>query len=244
METAFLVGLIAIAAATALSGVGGAVGGEDIETANDALGEEHVAVNPGSDASTTAGNGALSAGTGAGGSSGALGYAIEGITQTGLGGGFSSDRTVGGYWNTHFAGQTIGGEWDVVSGSVDAHLDHNGAFDMSVDGQFLDLNGHGAGHIRRTVDVIPNAHYNLSIDIGENTAGGPAVKQMEIIWNGQVVSTLDVDVPNGEVETFTVRLPPSAAAEGVLEFRSLLPSAHGPVLDNPTFTYIPDPISA
>ena len=29
--------------------------------------------------------------------------------------------------------------------------------------------------------------------------------------------------------------------EGVLEFRSLLGSAHGPVIDNPTLTYIPDP---
>ena len=163
------------------------------------------------------------------------------MSNTGLEGGFKSNTSIGGYWNTHSAGQMVGDEWEVVSGTVDAHLDHNGKFDMSVEGQFLDLNGHGAGHIKRTVEVLPNAVYNLSVDIGENVYGGPAVKQMEIIWNGQVVSTLDIDIPAEQVETFTVQLPATTGGTGTLEFRSPLGSAHGPVIDNPTLTYIPNP---
>ncbi|MEM9201906.1 MAG: hypothetical protein AAGC53_09605 [Actinomycetota bacterium] len=240
MEMGFMISLIVLGAATALSGVGSAAGGEDIETANEALGDERISVTPGSEASTTADGTSPTAGTGAGGSSGSFGSATEGITSTGMSGAFHSDPSIGGYWNTHHAGNTVGDDWEVVSGSVDARVDHNGRFDMAVEGQFMDLNGHGAGHVKRTIDILPNAHYNLSVDIGENVYGGPAVKRMQIIWNGEVVSTLDINIPAEEIETFTVQLPPLPTEQGVLEFKSLLGSAHGPLIDNPTLTYIPD----
>ena len=234
VETGIAIALIALVATAALTSFGRNAGGEDIDTAAEAIGNEPTKINATNPDGPSAGNGA-------GGNTGIFGSTAEGVSGTGLKGGFESESSVGGYWNTHHAGQMVGEEWEVVSGSVDAHLDHDGRFDMSVEGQFLDLNGHGAGHIRRTVDVIPDAHYNLSIDIGENVYGGPAVKQMEVIWNGQVVSTLEIDLPAEDVKTFTVALPPFSGDEGVLEFRSLLGSAHGPVIDNPTLTYIPDP---
>ena len=120
---------------------------------------------------------------------------------------------------------------------------HSNAFnqDEQIQGDFMDMNGHGAGHIRRSVDVIPNTTYNLSIDLGENAYGGPAVKTMEVIWNGEVVSTLEVDLPHHETRTFTVQLPESATGDATLEFRSLNNSAHGVLIDNPTLTLISNP---
>ncbi len=238
LETGLFVALIAITATAALTSFGRSAGGEDIDTATEALGEEHVDVNPGSDASTTADGTNATASTGAGGNSGALGAAAVGVSNTGLGGTVGGEEVDGDYWNTHWPGDMIG-DWEVLAGSVDVHAEETHRFNFDVEGEFIDLNGYGAGHIRRTVDVLPDAHYNLSIDIGENP-GGPAVKQMEIIWSGQVISTLDIDVPRGEIETFTVQLPKTVSDEAVLEFRSLLGSNHGPVIDNPTLTFIPN----
>ncbi len=156
-----------------------------------------------------------------------------GVGLTGLEGGFSSDSSVGGYWNTHSPGALIGDEWEVVAGTVDAQVEHSSLFTFGVEGQFLDLNGGNAGHIRRTVTVIPDTAYELTFDLGENVYGGPAVKQMEVIWNGVVIATLDVDVPQHQLQQITLAIPATSGTEGVLEFKSLLPSAHGPILGNP-----------
>ena len=250
LETGIIVAFIALIAVAALTSVGDSAGGEDIETANEALGEGTIVeVSPDSDHSTTAGSGAPTAGTGAGGSSGAFGSAAQGVSNTGLSGGITSDLSFGGYWNTHTAGTKLGDDWLVVSGSVDAFKSHDKRYEMDVPGQFIDLNGEGAGHIERTVDVIAGAHYNLSVDIGENPACGknvppeesPDVKRMEIRWNGTVISTLDVDVPSKRIETYTVKLPPSDSNKATLGFASLKPGKCGPMIDNPTLTYIPNP---
>ena len=245
LETGIIVAFIALIAVAALTSVGNSAGGEDIETANEALGEGTIVeVSPDSDHSTTAGSGAPTAGTGAGGSSGAFGSAAQGVSNSGLSGGITSDLSIGGYWNTHTTGQWLGGEWEVVSGTVDAFKSHDHRYEMNVDGQFIDLNGNNAGHIRRTLTVIPGAHYNLSVDIGENPSCGhgpsPDVKRMQIIWNGQVLSELDVDVPPTTVETYTVKVPPSIGAEATLEFKSMLDGYCGPMIDNPTLTYVPN----
>lgn len=153
-------------------------------------------------------------------------------TEGGIEGGFVSDLSIGGYWNTHGSGSLVGGEWDVVGGSVDANITQSNSFNYTVDGQFMDLNGNSAGHIRREVNVIPNTPYTLTMDLGENVYGGPAVKQMEIVWNGTVIDTIDVDVPQHQLESYTVAIPPSATGDGVLEFRSLLGGAYGPTMGN------------
>lgn len=231
LEYSLLVALIAMVVMGAVHGIGIFLGGLDNEEAHQALGGDPVTV----DENTASGP---SAGNGAGGQSGAFGEAAEDISQTGLQGGFESDHSVGGYWNTHRAGSFVG-DWEVVSGSVDARVNDRGPFDLAIEGQFMDLNGTTGGHIRRDVSVIPETPYNLSIDLGENVFGGPAVKQMEVIWNGQVISTLNVDLPNNELRTFTVQVPESATSDAKLEFRSLHGSAHGVLLDNPTLTLVP-----
>ncbi len=234
IEAAFLTALIAMVAIGGLKAVGATIGGEDIETANTAMGGEPVVVDENTEQTASAANGA-------GGSSGTFGTAATGVSNTGLSEGFDGNEG-SGYWNTHHAGSFIG-EWEVLSGSIDAETTHSNAFnqDEQIAGGFMDMNGHGAGHIRRAVDAIPDTTYNLSVDLGENGYGGPAVKTMEVIWNGQVVSTLEVDLPHHETRTFTVQLPPSANGDAVLEFRSLNNSAHGVLIDNPTLTLISNP---
>ncbi|MEM9521808.1 MAG: discoidin domain-containing protein [Actinomycetota bacterium] len=159
------------------------------------------------------------------------------VGPTGMEGDFTSDTSIGGGWNTHGAGQTFG-DWEVVSGTIDARVSHNSAFAFPVDGQFLDLNGGNAGHIRRSVYVVPGASYTLTFDLAENVYGGPAVKQMEIIWNGAVIETIDVDVAQYTVIPTTVAIPASPTAEGILEFRSTIGGGFGPVLGNPRLTLV------
>lgn len=161
---------------------------------------------------------------------------IGGVGLSGLEGGFSSDTSIGGYWNTHSPGSFIGDEWELVSGTVDARVEHSSLFAYETEGQFMDLNGGSAGHIRRTVTVIPDTPYELTFDLGENVYGGPPVKRMEIIWNGVVIATLDVDVPQLELQQVSLALPATSGTEAVLEFRSLLSGAYGPVLGNPAVT--------
>lgn len=234
MEMTALLAMIALVAIAALRSLGGSVGGQDVDTATEAMSEETTTIDADTEKTASAANGA-------GGTSGTFGDAATGVSNTGLAEAFDGNEG-SGYWNTHSAGTSIG-EWEVLSGSIDASTTHSGAFnqDDQIEGNFIDMNGHGAGHIRRSVEVIPDTTYNLSIDLGENGYGGPPVKTMEIIWNGQVVSTLEVDLPQHETRTFTVQLPPSATGDGVLEFRSTNSSAHGVLIDNPTLTLISNP---
>lgn len=214
--------------------LGTTVGGEDVDTASEALGEEAVRIDDSTEDGPSAANGA-------GGQSGTFGSAASGVTGTGLQAGSSGfdhgeDR---GYWNTRYPGERIG-EWTVVSGNVDARVTNSNAFNFEVDGNFMDMNGGGPGAVERTVEVIPGADYNLSVDLGENHYGGPAVKLLAIEWNGERVSTLEVDLPRDTTKTFTVKLPASDDPTATLTLRSLNPSAHGVVVDNPTLTLIPD----
>ncbi len=228
-----MLALVALVAIGAIRALGGAVGGEDVDTANEALGEEVVTV----DEDTTNGP---SANNGAGGSSGALGSAASGVRNTGQqagSNGFDHGEDTN-FWNTRWPGDKIG-DWTVTSGSVDARVDEKGPFDIEVDGNFMDMNGHGPGRVERTVEVIAGADYNLSIDLGENSFGGPAAKTLAVEWNGVRISTLEVDLPNNVTRTFTVKLPPSDSSEATLAFQSLNYSAHGVLIDNPTLTLIP-----
>ncbi len=150
---------------------------------------------------------------------------------TGLDSGFSP-LLQSNSWNTHSAGQTMDG-WEVVSGNVDGNHNNHGPVAIPVAGQFIDLNGGTAGHIRKTVSVAPNTDYTLTMDLAENVWGGPAVKQFEIIWNGVVVDTVDVDLPANTAIVYSISLPGSPSNQAVLEFRSLHGSAHGPLIGNP-----------
>lgn len=233
VEMGMLLALVALVAITSVQGLGASLGGSNIDNANAAFADEPAQINTSMDSAGP------SAANGAGGSSGVFGSTAAGVSNTGMSGGFESDPSIGGYWNTHGAGTSVG-EWDVVAGSVDARVSQSNAFNFAVEGHFMDLNGSGAGgHIRRTIDVLPNQTYNLSMDLGENVYGGPPTKSVEVIWNGEVISTLEVDLPAHELRTFTVALPESPDGTGVLEFRSLQEGSYGVMLDNPTLTLIP-----
>ncbi len=240
VEMALILVLVAVVAVVALTGIGRSVGGEDSDTASEALGySDPVSIDGSTERTETAANGA-------GGRSGVIGNAAatsSGGSSQGASGAagstaFEIDDEDDGVWNTHRTGESFGG-WTVVSGTIDATVNYRGPFDLDNASNFIDMNGWGAGHIERTVDVIPGQTYNLSVDLGENSYGGPAAKTLEIIWNGEVVSVLKVDLPRDETRTFTVKLPSSTTGEATLGFASKNTSAHGVLLDNPTLTLIP-----
>ncbi len=244
VEMGLIISLIAVIALGALMAVGRTIGGDDSSsTVNQALGSEPVSINGSTEKTASAANGA-------GGSSGVLGNAatvsansgsgnsLAGGSVTGEATSFTIDDADDGSWNTHRTGDSFGG-WTVVSGTIDATVNYRGPFDLDIASNFIDMNGWGAGKIERTVDIIPNQTYNLSIDLAENAYGGPDVKTLEILWNGEVISLLEVDLPRDETRTYTVQLPAVAANEAVLSFASKNGSAHGVLIDNPTLTLIP-----
>jgi len=132
------------------------------------------------------------------------------------------------------AGQTFDG-WTVESGSVD----HIGRFWPAARGkQSVDLNGttNEAGTIYQNLPTVPGQSYVLRFAKGGNPQGKPAVKQMEVWWDDNLVDTLTVDTTGWKVNTIAweyreyIVVAPGSTTR--LRFKSLTEGNFGPVLDD------------
>jgi Flp pilus assembly pilin Flp len=123
--------------------------------------------------------------------------------------------------------------WSVASGTIDIHGSHNAAADG---GNSVDLNGSGRGSLMTSVDASGGEEMVLTFDVAENTTCGPDVKQMTISYNGQFVSTQQVNTirPMSDPgwQRRSVTLPASASGEGQLIFASGNDSNCGVMIDN------------
>lgn len=187
------------------------------------------------DSGSSGGGSSGSGGSGGSGGGSALGLAGAAIDDADLEDrGFEDGLT--NNWDNYTAGQTIG-SWTVTEGNVDTH--DTQAYANGQDSRFIDLNGFGPGEIEQQVEIVPGVSYLLSVEVSENQCG-PAVKGMQIIWNGTVVSDLSVDLPRGERRTYQVSLPQSSSSNATLAFRSTTPSNCGVQIDEPTIQLIVD----
>ncbi|MEM7340079.1 MAG: hypothetical protein AAF467_15595 [Actinomycetota bacterium] len=227
VETALVVALVTLVCIGGVTSIQRSIAGDDsdgVAAATQALGTEEVVIDSSSpDASAPPGGGG-----------GTFGEAGNGITNTNVSdAGFETNPEGDDNWTTYSSGQTVGA-WTVTSGSVD--VKNSDWHEFGFGQRFVDINGHGPGTLEQQIEVVPGASYDMSIVLGENDWGGPAVKKIAIEWNGERVSTLAVDLSRYEAKTFAVKLPPSDDPNATLVIRSLTGSAHGVFLDEPTLT--------
>lgn len=217
--------LIALVCLGAIRTLGGAVGFDedgDANQATTALGPSDDSIDSSSDAVVrSAGGGGGSSGGSSGGAvtnrSGPVANEVAAalVGNTVADGSFEDgeERVV----TTYSVGQDVLA-WTVTQGNVDTHAVPYAGFG---DGQrAVDLNGRVAGAVSQTMTVVPGANYTLSVQVAENVNCGPDVKSMVIEWNGEPVSNVRVDLPQGESREYQVQLPPSASDQGTLVMRS------------------------
>jgi hypothetical protein len=131
-----------------------------------------------------------------------------------------------------YPGQTIGA-WQVEA-AVD--INKHDTYQMPTTGQCVDLNGEiSAGAIYQDVPTPVGGVYQLNLFLAGNPDGAPAVKQLEIRWDGNVVATPTFDTTGKTRQDMGWQLMSysvtAAASPTRLRFSSLTTtSAYGPMI--------------
>ena len=154
-------------------------------------------------------------------------------------GGFEAAAS-GGSYKTYNTGVLVGG-WRVTAGSVDViHTD----FWQAAEGrQSLNLSGDAAGTIEQAVATTPGTDYLLSLRVAGNADGGATVKELQVIWDGEVVAEPSFDI-TGRTRTdmgwASVVVPVTATtATSTLRLVSLSDEVFGPVVDDVSLVRAP-----
>lgn len=151
----------------------------------------------------------------------------------------------GGPFLTYGPGSTALTGW-VVDG---AGIVHVGTFWQHAAGAHsVELNFFAAGGISQTVATAAGQAYLLEFDMAGQTNAGPAVKQMQVFWDGALVSTQGFNVTGHTLASMgwehrALLLPAASGASTVLRFFGSAPAAGdgGPALDNVTLNLAPVP---
>jgi len=80
----------------------------------------------------------------------------------------------------------------------------------------------GSASIAKSADTIAGQQYTVSFELAANLSAGFSTGSVDVLWNGEVVET--VEVTSGVYETFEVEVT-SAGDQGELSFRALQPDA-------------------
>lgn len=121
-----------------------------------------------------------------------------------------------------------------------AGIVHVGTFWQHASGNHsVELNLFAAGGISQTLATTPGEQYQLSFDMAGQPDIGPAVKQMQVFWDGNLLSTFTVDTTGRSTSNMgwvghTLLLPPATSSATVLRFFGSVPAIGdgGPALDN------------
>jgi hypothetical protein len=133
-----------------------------------------------------------------------------------------------------------------------AGIIHVGTFWQHAGGNHsVELNFNAAGGISQSVATTPGQRYNLEFDMAGQTNLGPTVKEMQIFWDGSLVSTQTFNVSGHSLaamgwEHRSVFLPAATSASTVLRFYGSGPVSGdgGPGLDNVSLSLaVPEPSS-
>lgn len=90
--------------------------------------------------------------------------------------------------------------------------------------------------ISQTITTVEGETYSLSFDVAANLAGGATCGKIEVLWEGEVVAT--VETSSGAYKTINIDIV-GIDGEGTLTFRELPPPDTGPEIDmsGPIFSY-------
>jgi choice-of-anchor C domain-containing protein len=159
-------------------------------------------------------------------------------------GSFEEPALQGVHFRIVAAGRRIG-HWSVSRDAVD-HIAPR-FWEAAHGEQSLDLNECGPGSVSQRVPTAPGDSYRLCFAMAGNPDGPPAQKRVEVIWEGNVVETVEFDGENATRQRmgwtyhrFVVR---ATGHDAVLSFRSVTPGCYGPVVDHVTLHRLPDPVA-
>lgn len=85
-------------------------------------------------------------------------------------------------------------------------------------GAWAIMDTQGTTEISQSAATVAGETYTIAFDLAANFAGGQSTATVEVIWNGEVVDT--VEATSGAFETFEVDVV-SAGEEGALSFRAV-----------------------
>ena len=101
--------------------------------------------------------------------------------------------------------------------------DGNGSFaQLAQSGAWTMTDIDGQSTIAQSAGTEPGADYTISFQLAANLAGGHSAAKVEVLWNGEVVDT--VEARSGIYQTFEVSVK-STGDEGALSFRAIDPGA-------------------
>ncbi|MGB1234598.1 MAG: calcium-binding protein [Planktomarina sp.] len=95
----------------------------------------------------------------------------------------------------------------------------------------------GHAEMTQVVKTLANTEYSLTLDLAANFAAGSVQSAVNILWNGEVIDT--VDLSSGSFDTYTANLN-GTGEEGKLTVRTVEPTEFtGPKIntDGPIFSY-------
>lgn len=98
----------------------------------------------------------------------------------------------------------------------------------------------GTSQISKSAETVAGQDYTIGFELAANLSGGFATGAVEVLWNGEVVDT--VEVTTGVYERFEVTVT-STGEEGELSFRALQPDGNANSLynfDGPIISYDKD----
>ncbi|MEM6618382.1 MAG: calcium-binding protein, partial [Pseudomonadota bacterium] len=99
----------------------------------------------------------------------------------------------------------------------------------------------GQKQMSQSLQVDPGETYEVTFELASNIAGGSTAGAVEVLWNGQVIGT--VETSSGVFETHSIEIPAGGSVAD-LTFREIDPSGAdtGPVIDTsgPIATYAKD----
>ena len=134
-------------------------------------------------------------------------------------GGYGDDIVNGGAGNDVIYGDVKGD--NLLAGSDDNASTFE---DLANTGYWTMADTSGQVTISQSAETIAGETYTISFDLAANLAGGRSTGTVEVIWNGEVVDT--VQATSGAYETFEVDVI-SAGSEGELSFNVLDDTATG-----------------
>lgn len=155
-------------------------------------------------------------------------------------GGFESPTAPAGSFQRLPVGSTLGA-WTVTANDVD--LSGAGFWQTAEGDQSLDLEGGpGFGAVSQSVTTVPLlTTFRVRFALAGNPAGGPAVKTVRVLANGQVIGDFSFDTTgkglanmgyvHREVAFVSTRLLTT------LTFASTTGSGYGPVIDDVRVTH-------
>lgn len=106
---------------------------------------------------------------------------------------------------------------------------------LAQSGAWTMVDTYGGATISQSAETVVGETYTISFDLAANLSGGHATGKVEVLWNGEVVDT--VEATSGAYQTFEIEVV-STGNEGELSFHALTPEANAEYnFDGPIVTY-------